>query len=105
MGVGDDGIGLVDGEDAAGFVEAKGLAEGVEDAVDSFGSSFYSDVEEVSRPWQARMAIIRTDTTRTISPVLMPVPNLCRLSLSRLSNSRLSNSLSLSLSLSNSLKH
>merc|ERR1712065_36345 len=28
--VGDDGIGLVDVEDAAGFVEAKGLAEGVE---------------------------------------------------------------------------
>merc|ERR1711991_588489 len=47
--VGDDGIGLVDVEDAAGFVEAKGLAEGVEDAVDSFGSSFYSDVEEASR--------------------------------------------------------
>merc|ERR1712065_4917 len=41
--------GLVDVEDAAGFVEAKGLAEGVEDAVDSFGSSFYSDVEEASR--------------------------------------------------------
>merc|ERR1712065_69726 len=47
--MGDDGIGLVDVEDAAGFVEAKGLAEGVEDAVDSFGSSFYSDVEEASR--------------------------------------------------------
>merc|ERR1711916_267559 len=47
--VGDDGIGLVDVEDAAGFMEAKGLAEGVEDAVDSFGSSFYSDVEEASR--------------------------------------------------------
>merc|ERR1711916_108419 len=47
--VGDDGTGLVDVEDAAGFVEAKGLAEGVEDAVDSFGSSLYSDVEEASR--------------------------------------------------------
>merc|ERR1711916_83272 len=45
--VGDDGIGLVDVD--AEFVEAKGLAEGVEDGVDSFGSSFYSDVEDAAR--------------------------------------------------------
>merc|ERR1712065_130449 len=45
--VGDDGIGLVDVD--AGFVEAKGLAEGVEDGLDSFGSSFYSDVEDAAR--------------------------------------------------------
>merc|ERR1711916_172453 len=45
--VGDDGIGLVDVD--AGFVEAKGLAEGVEDELDSFGSSFYSDVEDAAR--------------------------------------------------------
>merc|ERR1712065_60250 len=43
----DDGIGLVDVD--AGFVEAKGLAEGVEDGLDSFGSSFYSDVEDAAR--------------------------------------------------------
>merc|ERR1711916_26480 len=45
--VGDDGIGLVDVD--AGFVEAKGLAEGVDDGLDSFGSSFYSDVEDAAR--------------------------------------------------------